>query len=142
MAVVGPTGAGKSTIAALATRLMDPAGGRILLGGVELPKLSDESLAGTVALDPTRGELAITGSLTIDGPGANRLTVSGGNASRVFSISGSSTNVAIDDLTIADGLAAGTTMMGPTGPVTPGGGVLRATISRTACTDSFANCVP
>src|SRR5262245_9616777 len=32
-------------------------------------------LAGTVALDPTQGELDITDSLMIDGPGANDLTV-------------------------------------------------------------------
>jgi ABC-type multidrug transport system fused ATPase/permease subunit len=52
VALVGPTGSGKSTIAALAARLMDPAGGRIVLGGRALPDLTAEALAGAVALVP------------------------------------------------------------------------------------------
>ncbi|HKE64758.1 MAG TPA: ABC transporter ATP-binding protein [Micromonosporaceae bacterium] len=52
VAVVGPTGAGKSTIASLAVRLMDPADGRILLGGTAIAELSAASLADTVALVP------------------------------------------------------------------------------------------
>jgi ATP-binding cassette subfamily B protein len=52
VALVGPTGSGKSTIAALAARLMDPDGGRIVLGGCELPDLTAEALAGAVALVP------------------------------------------------------------------------------------------
>jgi hypothetical protein len=57
-------------------------------------------LQGTIAL--STGELTITDSLTIAGPGSNRLTVSGSNASRVFHVSGNST-VTFRDLTIADG---------------------------------------
>src|SRR5262249_15128873 len=75
-------------------------------------------LHGTIAL--TGGELSVTGDLTIAGPGANRLTVSGSHASRIFHISGSSTDVTIRDLTIADGVATGT-VMGLDGPVTLGG---------------------
>jgi ABC-type multidrug transport system fused ATPase/permease subunit len=52
VALVGPTGSGKSTIAALAARLMDPAGGRIVLGGRALPDLTADALAGAVALVP------------------------------------------------------------------------------------------
>src|SRR5262249_36447573 len=62
----------------------------------------------------------------IDGPGADRLTISGNHASRVFDISGSDTNVEISRLTIADGLATGATVVGPKGPVTLGGGILNA----------------
>jgi uncharacterized protein (TIGR03118 family) len=81
------------------------------------------SLAGqTIRL--TSGELAISKSLDIEGPGADRLTISGNNASRVFDISGSATNVKIANLTVADGLATGTTIVGPKGPVTLGGGIL------------------
>lgn len=58
-------------------------------------------LAGTIAL--TSGQMEITGDLTIDGPGANRVTISGNNASRVFKMGGAGTDVAIDDLTIANG---------------------------------------
>jgi ATP-binding cassette subfamily B protein len=52
VALVGPTGSGKSTIASLAIRLVDPAGGRILLDGVALPELTEASLAKTAALVP------------------------------------------------------------------------------------------
>src|SRR5262249_3787354 len=54
----------------------------------------------------TNGELAITRSLDIEGPGANQLTVSGGGASRVFDISGGVT-VTIAGMTVTDGLANG-----------------------------------
>src|SRR5262249_2669070 len=58
-------------------------------------------LRGTIAL--TSGELGITDDLSIDGPGANRLAVSGSNASRVFHVSGGATDVAISDLAIFNG---------------------------------------
>src|SRR5215204_4750153 len=45
-----------------------------------------DGLTGTIAL--SGGQLAITGDLTIDGPGADQLAVSGTHQSRVFSISG------------------------------------------------------
>src|SRR5438552_195513 len=48
-------------------------------------------LKGTIILSSTNGELSVTDDLTIDGPGANQLTVSGGDVTRVFHISGSST---------------------------------------------------
>jgi hypothetical protein len=83
----------------------------------------DKSLKGqTITL--TSGELAITQSLTIDGPGAAKLTVSGNNASRVFDIRGSSTNVVIQDLTIANGFVSDTTVTGPLGAAALGGGIL------------------
>src|SRR5260370_32397554 len=58
----------------------------------------DHHLAGqTITL--TSGELVIDKSLDIDGLGANRLTVSGNDASRVFQVS-SGITVEIADLTI------------------------------------------
>src|SRR5262249_3611761 len=64
----------------------------------------DPSLNGqTITL--TSGELLINQSLSILGPGADQLTVSGNNAGRVFDLTGSGTNVAIRGLKIADGLA-------------------------------------
>src|SRR5262249_60685639 len=57
---------------------------------------------GTIAL--TSGELSITDHLTIDGPGALRLTVSGSDASRVFSIAAGKV-VAIEGLTVTRGRA-------------------------------------
>ncbi|HEV8058867.1 MAG TPA: hypothetical protein VGP68_03290 [Gemmataceae bacterium] len=59
-------------------------------------------LHGTITL--TSGELLITDSVTINGPGANKLTISGNNAQQIFDISGGTT-VTLTDLTVADGLA-------------------------------------
>ena len=52
VAVVGGTGAGKSTMAGLLLRLVDPASGRVVLDGVDLAALRDEPLAGAAALVP------------------------------------------------------------------------------------------
>jgi ABC-type multidrug transport system fused ATPase/permease subunit len=52
VALVGPTGSGKSTIAALAARLVDPAAGRVELDGVDVRDLPAADLAATVALVP------------------------------------------------------------------------------------------
>jgi hypothetical protein len=52
----------------------------------------------------TSGELTVTKSLNVAGPGANRLTVSGNDASRVFDIAGGVT-VTLSRLTLAHGLA-------------------------------------
>src|SRR5215468_10976245 len=59
-------------------------------------------LTGTMIL--TGGELDITDDLTITGPGATKLTVSGNDTSRVF-IVGPGEKVAISGLTIANGNA-------------------------------------
>src|SRR5262249_34142233 len=58
----------------------------------------------------TNGELAITRSLDIEGPGAKQLTVSGGGASRGFDISAGVT-VTIRGLTISGGLANGSSAL-------------------------------
>ncbi len=52
VALVGPTGAGKSTLAALAVRLVDPDAGAVRLDGVDLCELSAAALAGAIALVP------------------------------------------------------------------------------------------
>ncbi len=52
----------------------------------------------------TSGPLTIGKNVDIDGPGANKLTISGNNAQQVFDISGGTT-VTLADLTVADGLA-------------------------------------
>lgn len=74
----------------------------------------DPSLAGgTITL--TQGQLEIRSSITINGPGADVLTVSAGGASRVISEEGSGPrNITLRDLTLADGL----------GPATSAGGAL------------------
>lgn len=52
VALVGPTGAGKSTITSLAARLVDPTDGTVKLDGLDIRDLSADSLARTVALVP------------------------------------------------------------------------------------------
>jgi ATP-binding cassette subfamily B protein len=52
VALVGPTGSGKSTIAALSARLVDPVSGRVALDGADLAGLTHAAVAGTVALVP------------------------------------------------------------------------------------------
>ncbi|MDX1412517.1 MAG: ABC transporter ATP-binding protein, partial [Nitrospirales bacterium] len=52
IALVGPTGAGKTTILNLLHRFYDPSGGRILIDGHELPSLQLESYYKQLALVP------------------------------------------------------------------------------------------
>lgn len=57
VAVVGSTGSGKTTLAKLVTRLVDPARGRVLLDGVDLRDLSLARLRERVVLVPQEGFL-------------------------------------------------------------------------------------
>ncbi len=57
VAVVGETGSGKSTVAKLLTRLMDPQTGRVLLDGVDVRGIAEESLRRSVVLVPQEGFL-------------------------------------------------------------------------------------
>ncbi|NUP02087.1 MAG: ABC transporter ATP-binding protein [Nonomuraea sp.] len=52
VALVGPTGSGKSTLVQLLVRLVDPGSGRVLLDGVDVRDLAYGSIAGSVALVP------------------------------------------------------------------------------------------
>jgi ATP-binding cassette subfamily B protein len=52
VALVGATGSGKSTIASLAVRLVDPGAGRVCIHGADLTGLSAAALAGAAALVP------------------------------------------------------------------------------------------
>jgi ATP-binding cassette subfamily B protein len=52
IALVGPTGAGKSTVAKLVTRFYDPTAGRILLDGYDLRHVSIESLRRQLGVVP------------------------------------------------------------------------------------------
>jgi uncharacterized delta-60 repeat protein len=61
----------------------------------------------TGAITLTSGELFISDAVTVQGPGAGVLTVSGNNASRVFDLAAGNFNVSISGLTIANGLHRG-----------------------------------
>ena len=52
LAIVGPTGAGKSTLADLVTRAYDPERGRILIGGVDIRQLDLADLRQVVGFVP------------------------------------------------------------------------------------------
>lgn len=52
VALVGPTGSGKSTLVQLLVRLVDPASGQVLLDGVDVRRLAYGALAESVALVP------------------------------------------------------------------------------------------
>ena len=83
------------------------------------------NLHGTIAL--TSGELDITSSTTINGPGADKISVSGNNASRVLEIAADQT-VAIKGLTITKGAA-----------LDQGGGILNDGSNLTLSGDNLTN---
>lgn len=57
VAVVGETGGGKTTLAKLVTRLMDPTRGKVLLAGVPLPRVGLRALRSRVVMVPQDGFL-------------------------------------------------------------------------------------
>ncbi len=57
VAVVGETGSGKSTIAKLLTRLMDPSEGAVLLDGIDVREIAQASMRRSVVLVPQEGFL-------------------------------------------------------------------------------------
>ena len=75
------------------------------------PDIVDFAITGTITL--TSGELVITDALTIIGPGAGKLTISGNYASRVFDIE--STTVSMSGLTITNGVAGASAVGGSIG---------------------------
>lgn len=72
VALVGPTGAGKSTIAALAVRLVDPQHGTVMLDDVDIRSLAAGSLVSNVALVPQVPFVfddTVRANITLDRPG-------------------------------------------------------------------------
>ena len=99
--------------------------------GADLIRFAPAARDGTIAL--AGGQLSITDDLTIDGPGADRLAVSGNDASRVFRIGGG-VEVSINGLTVTHGRAVG-----------QGGGILNAgtlTLSHTVLSDNLVVGLP
>ena len=59
-------------------------------------------VTGTISLSSGFGEILVNKLLTITGPGANSLTVSGGNLIRIFRVGGAG-NLTVSGLTLANG---------------------------------------
>ncbi len=75
VAIVGPTGSGKTTIASLLVRLLDPQAGRVLLGGHEVQDLERHALSGGTSIvfqeafvfdDSVRGNITLGGDFGDD----------------------------------------------------------------------------
>jgi hypothetical protein len=99
---------------------MTPAGGTVDF---------QPGLSGTITL--TTGELAITRNVTLAGPGAGVITVSGNHASRVFHTSAA---VTVTGLTIVDGMddATGGGILNLGGALTVAQCILRGNFARNA----------
>ncbi|MEY2469685.1 MAG: ATP-binding cassette, subfamily bacterial, partial [Actinomycetota bacterium] len=78
IALVGRTGAGKSTIARLLSRFYDPTSGRVLLDGIDLHRLSDDDLR-TAVIAVTQESFLFDGTVAwnigLGRPGASRAEV-------------------------------------------------------------------
>jgi ATP-binding cassette subfamily B protein len=78
VALVGATGAGKTTIARLLARFYDPGDGQVLLDGVDLRAISDRALRHEIVL-VTQENFVFTGSVTdnigLGRPGASRAEI-------------------------------------------------------------------
>ncbi len=74
------------------------------------PDTINFNLSTPVTIDLTLGQLTITDAVTITGPGANLLTISGGGASRIFLIDGpegGGMEVTLSGMTLTNGVATG-----------------------------------
>ncbi|HZS44035.1 MAG TPA: hypothetical protein VFC63_02955 [Blastocatellia bacterium] len=117
------------TATATVTNLNDTGAGslRTVIGSVSTGGTIGFSVAGTITL--TSGIINITKNMTIVGPGAGIITVSGNNASGVFAVTAAAGNpVTISGMTITQGKA------------TNGGGLSNATTNTVAINDCvFSN---
>jgi ATP-binding cassette, subfamily B, bacterial len=78
VALVGATGAGKSTVARLAARFYDPVEGRVLLDGVPLDRLADADLRRAVVMVTQESFLfsgTVAENIAFGRPGASRAEV-------------------------------------------------------------------
>jgi ABC-type multidrug transport system fused ATPase/permease subunit len=78
VALVGATGSGKTTLAALVARLYDPTGGRVLIDGADLRSVDVASLRSAVAVtgdDPFLFSTTVHENIAYARPGATRAAV-------------------------------------------------------------------
>lgn len=130
LAVVGPTGSGKSTLVSLLVRLYDASEGEVLLDGVPLPRLSLATLraaVGVVPQDPFLFSDTIGANLALgfDEPDAERRRTRVRAAARVAQL----------DTTLAALPAGYDTLLGERGINLSGGQKQRATLARALARD-------
>jgi ATP-binding cassette, subfamily B, bacterial len=78
VALVGATGAGKTTVARLLARFYDPDSGRILLDGIDLRRLADATLRREIVLITQENYLfngTIADNIALGKPGASRAEI-------------------------------------------------------------------
>jgi ABC-type multidrug transport system fused ATPase/permease subunit len=138
VALVGPTGSGKSTIASLAMRLVDPAAGTVQLDGQDLRELTAAALAANVALVPQvpfAFDDTVRANVSLDRAGiddeqvwwALRLAQADGFVAR---LSSSEPVVAEDPATPRASRGGLDTMLGERGVLLSGGQRQRLTLAR------------
>jgi ATP-binding cassette subfamily B protein len=78
VALVGPTGAGKSTVAKLVARFYDPSSGAVELDGVDLRRITDEQLRTAVAMVTQENFLfsgSVADNIALGRPDASRAEI-------------------------------------------------------------------
>jgi ABC-type multidrug transport system fused ATPase/permease subunit len=78
LALVGPTGAGKTTLASLVARFHDPTSGEVLLDGTPLPQIALEELrreVGVVTQEPFLFQATVRENLELGKPGATDIEI-------------------------------------------------------------------
>jgi len=78
LALVGPTGAGKTTLASLVARFHDPTTGEVLLDGIPLPQIALEELrheVGVVTQEPFLFQATVRENLELGKPGATDIEI-------------------------------------------------------------------
>jgi len=78
LALVGPTGAGKTTLASLVARFHDPTSGEVLLDGIPLPQIALEELrreVGVVTQEPFLFQATVRENLELGKAGATDIEI-------------------------------------------------------------------
>jgi ATP-binding cassette subfamily B protein len=78
VAIVGPTGAGKTTLVGLVSRLYDPSAGRVLMGGVDLREVPLQEVRSQVSVlrqEPLLLPISVADNIAIGRPDATRTEV-------------------------------------------------------------------
>ena len=78
LALIGPTGAGKTTLASLVARFHDPTSGEVLLDGTPLPQIALEELrreVGVVTQEPFLFQATVRENLELGKPGATDIEI-------------------------------------------------------------------